>query len=191
MQVHQFSVTYVQEQDRILIRINTTTGEEMRVWFTRRLMLPLWPNLNKVVAEHVARDKGAQGNVQSPLAHSDDLTKRMMADFERQESLGKSDFKTPYNARPSLLPLGDDPLVVTQISMTPVDKGALRLSFEEKLPGQTNPRAFQVTLAMQTLHGLVHLLEQALNRSEWLPDGAPAAAAPAPVPPPERPRYLN
>jgi len=191
MQVHQFSVNYIQEQDRILIRINTTAAEELRVWFTRRLMLPLWPNLNKAVADQLARDKAEQGNVQSPLAHSDDLTKRMMADFERQESLGKADFKTPYNAKPNLLPLGEDPLVVTQVSMTPMGKGSLRLSFEEKLPGQTAPRAFQVTLALQTLHGLVHLLEQALNRSGWLSDGAPAASAPAAAPSADRPRYLN
>ncbi len=191
MQVHQFSVNYIQEQDRILIRINTTAAEELRVWFTRRLMLPLWPNLNKAVADQLARDKAEQGNVQSPLAHSDDLTKRMMADFERQESLGKADFKTPYNAKPNLLPLGEDPLVVTQVSMTPMGKGSLRLGFEEKLPGQTAPRAFQVTLALQTLHGLVHLLEQALNRSGWLSDGAPAASAPAAAPSADRPRYLN
>ena len=63
MQVHQFSVSYVQEQDRILVRINTTAGEELRVWFTRRLMLPLWPNLNKAVADQLQREKGAQGNV--------------------------------------------------------------------------------------------------------------------------------
>lgn len=191
MQVHQFSVSYVQEQDRILVRINTTAGEELRVWFTRRLMLPLWPNLNKAVADQLQREKGAQGNVQSPLAHADDLTRQMMADFDRQESLGKFDFKTPYNARPSLLPLGEDPLVVTQVSMTPIGKGSLRLNFEEKLPGQQAPRAFQVTLALQTLHGLVHLLEQSLGRSGWLPDAAPAASTPAATSPPDRPRYLN
>ena len=41
MQIHQMSVTYLPEQDRILMRINTTEGEEMRMWLTRRLMVGL------------------------------------------------------------------------------------------------------------------------------------------------------
>ena len=36
MNIHQLSVTYLPEQDRILARVNTTAGEEMRLWLTRR-----------------------------------------------------------------------------------------------------------------------------------------------------------
>ncbi len=191
MQVHQFSVIYHQEQDRILTRINTTAGEELRIWLTRRLMLPLWPTLNKSVADHVARQKGEQGQIQSPLAHSDDLTRQMMADFERQGSLENSDFKTPFKSSPSQLPLGEDPLVVTQISMTPLKSGSLRLEFEEKLPGQAAPRAFQVSLAPQTMHALIHLLEKALNRSGWLGGGSGEPVVLATSAAAEKPRYLN
>ena len=67
MQVHQLSVNYEQAQDRILARINTTTGDELRVWLTRRLCLNLWPSLNKAVAEHVVAAKGPQG----PGRHAD------------------------------------------------------------------------------------------------------------------------
>ena len=43
MNIHQLSARYNQEQDRILVRINSTEGTEMRLWFTRRLTLALWP----------------------------------------------------------------------------------------------------------------------------------------------------
>ncbi len=191
MQVHQFSVIYVQEQDRILMRINTTTGEQLRVWLTRRLMLPLWPRLNQSVAEHVVQQKGVQGQVQSPLAHSDDLTKQMMADFEREGSIKTSDFKTPFNADSRLLPFGNDPLVVTKISLTPLENGSLRLEFEERLPQQTGVRAFKVALTAQTMHAVIHLLEKALNRSGWVGDGNGESAVPTTLANAEKPRYLN
>ena len=41
MQIHQMSASYVAEQDRVLLRINTVEGEEMRLWLTRRLMAGL------------------------------------------------------------------------------------------------------------------------------------------------------
>ena len=55
MQIHQMSVTYLPEQDRILMRINTTEGEEMRMWLTRRLMVGLWPLLTKLLTEHLLK----------------------------------------------------------------------------------------------------------------------------------------
>ncbi len=191
MQVHQLSFNYVPTQDRILARINTTAGEELRVWLTRRLCLNLWPSLNKSVAEHVTRQRGAKGLAQSPLATADDMTRQMMADFERHESLQNADFKTPYKAQPSLLPLGDDPLLVTQIKITPLDSGALQLDFQEKLSGQTTSRGFKMDMVSETLHGFVHLLDQALARSGWL--GDPAAPTPDPLPTMagDRPKYLN
>ena len=53
MQIHQMSVTYLPEQDRILLRINTTEGEETRMWLTRRLMVGLWPLLTKLLTDHL------------------------------------------------------------------------------------------------------------------------------------------
>ena len=55
MNIHQLSVTYLPEEDRILARINTTAGEEMRLWLTRRLMLGLWPLLSKLMTGHLLR----------------------------------------------------------------------------------------------------------------------------------------
>ena len=55
MNIHQLSVNYLQEQDRILLRINTSAGEELRLWLTRRLTLNLWPMLTKIVADQVVQ----------------------------------------------------------------------------------------------------------------------------------------
>jgi len=187
MKVHQLSVNYEQAQDRILARINTTTGDEMRVWLTRRLCLSLWPSLNKAVADHVADRR--KGQVETPMGHADDLTRQMVADFERQDSLKNADFKTPYKAQPDQLPLGTEPLLVTQMKLNTLASGLLQFDFKEKLPGQS-PRGFRIAMSEQTLHGFVHLLDKALARAGWQGD-AVSAQSPASANGEEKPKYLN
>ena len=55
MKIHQLSVNYLAEQDRILMRVNTAASEEMRLWLTRRLMLGLWPLLTKLLTKHLLK----------------------------------------------------------------------------------------------------------------------------------------
>ncbi len=200
MNIHQLSVNYIQEHDRILVRINTTASEELRLWFTRRLTLNLMPMVQKIVAEWVAKHEAVNSPLITPAATADEQTKQMLAEFKREESLQKSDFQKPYKA-PSALPLGADPLLVTEISVTPLPSGQLQLSFNEKLPlddGQPNPnpRGFRVALEQKLVHGFVHLLEKAVAASQWATGSA--AAGPEPALPGEgntgggaRPKYLN
>jgi hypothetical protein len=206
MNIHQLSVNYIQEHDRILVRINTTAGEELRLWFTRRLTLGLQPMLQKIVAEWVAKQEAVKSAAISPTAAADAQTQQMLSEFKREESLQQSDFKTPYKA-PNALPLGPEPLLVTEISVTPLPSGQLQLSFNEKLPldnGQPNPnpRGFRVALEQKLVHGFVHLLEKAVSTSQWAGHTAVALAAAEPSLPGEgnsgggpgggeRPKYLN
>ena len=53
MKLHQLSVVYLAEQDRILVRANTSEAAEMRLWLTRRLMLGLWPLLTRMLNKHL------------------------------------------------------------------------------------------------------------------------------------------
>jgi hypothetical protein len=194
MNIHQLSVNYIGEQDRILARINTTAGEELRVWFTRRLTLGLMPLLGKVVAEQVARQEAAKPHSITAVATADDQTKQMMAEFKKEESLQKADFRTPYRDQPVALPLGPEPLLVTEINLTPQPSGHLQMNFHEKLPGVDKPRSFQMALEQQMTHGFVHLLERAVEQSQWNV-GAQVAGAAQPEEPStamgEKPRYLN
>lgn len=203
MNIHQLSVNYIQEHDRILVRINTTASEELRLWFTRRLTLNLLPMVQKIVAEWVAKQEAVKSPAISPTATADAQTQQMLAEFKREESLQQSDFQTPYKA-PQSLPLGPEPLLVTEISVNPLPSGQLQLSFSEKLPldnGQPNPnpRGFRVALEQKLVHGFVHLLDKAAENSQWMPattSPSVASAAPAqeddePTSRKDRPKYLN
>ena len=170
MNIHQLSVNYLQEHDRILMRVNTTDAAELRLWLTRRLALGFAPLLSRLVTQHTATQEAAQSQYISPLATSDTATQQMMADFKKQEHLQKSDFQTPFKDQPSQLPLGGEPLLVTEVNITPMPSGQMQLVFSEKLPDVSQPRSFTMALEANLTHGLLHLLDKAIAASLWRQD---------------------
>jgi len=192
MKIHQLSVNYLAEQDRILMRVNTRDAEEMRLWLTRRLMLGLWPLLSKLLTKHLLKLEAAG----TSLDTADEDLKQMLADFRKEEFLRNADFDTPYQENRADLPLGDKPLLVTDVDAAPLPNGRLRLGFNERKPNSDKPRSFQMEMEPKLMQGLMHLLEQALARSQWRePFGAPVAvedgASLDDEPAPRKPRYLN
>ncbi len=191
MKLNQVTARYIQEQDRILVRMNTSSSDELRLWLTRRLCLRLWPNLNTMVADRVALVEGIRDPARAAAATSDSATRQMLADFQREEALKTTDFKTPYRQQPQHLPLGAEPLVVTEIGLTNLADGKLQIDFKEKLPGEINPRSFRISLENKNLQGFLHLLENALQQSGWLVDGKAAAPGVKAMATIEKPKYLN
>jgi hypothetical protein len=191
MKIHQLSVTYVAEQDRILMRVNTASAEEMRLWLTRRLMLGLWPLLSKLLTKHLLKLEPAGSSLETA---NEDL-KKMLTEFRKEEFLKQADFETPYQEHQRQL-LGEEPLLITDVDAAPLPNGQLRLSFNERPPGEGEPRSFRMEMEPKLMRGLMHLLEQALLRSQ----GREAFGAPLAVEdgassdeerPARKPRYLN
>jgi hypothetical protein len=172
MKIHQLSVVYQAEQDRIFVRINTSAAEEVRLWLTRRLMVGLWPLLSKLLTQHLLKLESAGSSLES----ADEALKKMLADFRKEQFLQEADFDTPYDDNQAVLPLGQDPVLVTDVDASPLPNGRLRLSFNERMPGGKEPRNFQVDMDAKLMQGLMHLLDQALTRSQWLEAFAPPAA---------------
>jgi hypothetical protein len=192
MKIHQLSVTYLAEQDRILVRVNTSAAEEMRLWLTRRLMLGLWPLLSKLLTKHLLKLEAAG----TSLDTADDGLRKMLTDFRKDEFLRQADFETPYQDNPPHLPLGEEPLLITNVDASPLPSGQLRLSFNERPMGEGEPRSFRMEMDPKLMQGLMHLLEQALASSQWgesfgapvaVEDGSPSNEDRAS----RRPRYLN
>lgn len=193
MKIHQLSVNYLAEQDRILMRVNTAASEEMRLWLTRRLMLGLWPLLSKLLTKHLLKLEAAG----TSLDTADEGLRKMLADFRKDEFLKDADFDTPYQENQAVLPLGEEPLLVTDVDASPLANGRLRLSFNERQPTGDKPRTFQMEMEPKLMQGLMHLLEQALARSQWrdafaaTPAAVDEGAAGDDEQNSRRPRYLN
>ncbi|MBE7939967.1 MULTISPECIES: hypothetical protein [Ramlibacter] len=159
MKIRQLAVSYLAEQDRILLRLNTAGAHEIRLWLTRRLMVGLGPLLQRLQTRLVLQRDG------NPVEDED--LKRMLADFRMEQLLLDADFETPYADKPAALPLGARPLLVTDVDAELQAGGRLRLSLNEQLPGKAKPRSFAMTLEPRLALGLVRLLEQAVERANW------------------------
>ncbi len=162
MKIHQVCVSYNHEHDRFLVRINTRSDEEVRFWFTRRLTLALLPLLEIASAEQISRQMSPP-NLAAPFSEQ---RRQMLENFQHEAASYKSDFKTPYREKLTSLPLGDEPMLVTEVKMTPLAGGELELNILEKLAEKS--RSFQIKLDAQLSRGLVSLLNQALISSNWL-----------------------
>lgn len=187
MNVHQLSATYLAEQDRILVRISTTDAQELRLWLTRRLLLGLRPLLERLLTEQLVL---MEASVTAGLAADDDM-KKMLADFRKSELLQQADFETPYQAQAAALPLGEEPLLVTDVNLTPQPNSCMALEFLERLPDREALRSFKLELEPKLMQGFLHLLDQALRQAAWQAN-EPVASVPASDDAPgARPRYLN
>jgi hypothetical protein len=182
MNIHQLSLNHDVLQDRLLLRINTTAKEELRMWLTRRLALGLLPHLERMGLEVMT----PQASVETPLQN--EQTRQMLAEFRQQENLSKADFATPYEEADTL-PLGADPLLITDIQMNPQADGTILLAFQEKL-GQPPHRGFQAQVKAELIVGLQHLLRDAITKADWRGAGSPVQAREAPAEPTAR-GYLN
>lgn len=186
MKIHQLSVAYQPDHDRILVQVNTLAGEVLRVWLTRRMTMILLPRLfeasRKLQADHLQ------------LSTTDDAAQQMLMDFKKQQSISSSDFNTPFNAEAKALPLGPEPLLVNTLRLTPHANGVLRISFEEKIAAE--PRGFQISMDLTLLHSFLHLLEGSVKTAAWglAPQSASTSPGEAEVDPfgnAAAPHYLN
>ena len=194
MNIHQLSVCYQPDQDRILISLNTTDGQELQVWLTRRITLGLWPMFNRIAIDHFAVPADAKTDGFVDLKALDQKTRTVLADMRRQEVLQTLDFKTPYKTGAAGKPLGDTPLLLTEINLTPREAGDLHIRFHEQLSTSAAPRSFDMQLPAEIIFSLLQLLSHAVQQSQWNMGTAPELVAAEPetlLLNDKRPVYLN
>ncbi len=191
MKIHQLNVGYLADQDRLLVRVNTSTGLEFRLWFTRRLTIGLLPVLRKVSADQVQRSLAVEPQ-SSGLAAKDPKVREMLGEFEKEQVLQQADFKTPYKAPDPANP-AQEPLLVTDVQVKPLANGQVEMNFGAKLQVEGKRPELKMALDHKLMHGLLHLLEKSFAESGWgqstLSEGEGGTAGQEAAA--SRPQYLN
>jgi len=177
MGIHQLSVHYLEDQDRILLRLNTAQAGEVQIWLTRRLTLKLWPLLNRIVRDHLAIPEDTETDGFVDLALLDSHSKQMLLNSRKEESLRAADFSTPYQVSAKSRPLGDTPLLVSEVSLTPTAQGQLHWDLKESRSDTSAQRSFQMDLPPQMVFALLKLMDQALEHSGWMAPTEPLSPA--------------
>ena len=159
MNIHQMSVNYAERQDRLMLRVNTQDGQEFRLWLTRRLTGRLLPHLQASVVQMETRNP--------QVLVSDPAAQHMLTELQRENFLEKADFKTPFTSQSPQLPLGEEPILVTDVQLNMQASGTLNLVFQDLSGDGASGRSCQLGLQSSILHGLLHLLTQALQQANW------------------------
>ena len=183
MNIHQLSVNHDERQDRLLLRLNTQDQQEFRFWLTRRMALRLLPAIEQSAVRLEAAHQG--------VAATDGPSQNLLSELKRDAFLKKADFATPFDNHATLWPLGAEPLLITDAQLTIKPGGSLAIAFEDKSdPAQA--RACQLHLQVSLVHGMLHLIQQAIEKAEWRSLASPAKSTDTgPVAPTEPPRYAH
>ena len=182
MQIHQLQISFDAAEDRLRMRLSTTTGDEIRLFLTRRFVRLLWPELMKTVE--------AQAAVKVPTPAG----RREVLAFEREKAIAATDFKTPFQERgqasapPRQFPLGEAPFLATRARVQVERPGAYRLTLDP----QTG-RGIELGLDDRLMHSMCRLIESAARGAHWdLPYfSAPGVEDTSPASPGAAPHLLN
>jgi hypothetical protein len=192
MRIHQLNLKYEPNQDRLVARINTTTGLEIRLWLTRRLTIGFLPLLRRLTDEQIARADALATAAGSPRAPADPKLREFLNEFKKDEALQKSDFKTPFKESADGAADAEEPMLVSEIALTPLANAHLQVKFSGRVRGSPEKRDVQIDLDDKLMHGFLHLLEKSYVNSQWgLATVAQADAAAEKREVASRPQYLN
>ena len=168
--LHQLTLTYSAEQDRIMLRISTKENNEYQLWLTRRFVRAIWKGLLKAIERDPILSRGLMPKVK----------KAVMA-MEHQKSIQDSDFSQKHktdniNATPEIargllpkhskgktnLTSGEETLLVTGAQVKPVDKNLTRI----KLKTEANT-VIEFSLNKKLLHALCHMMVNSTQKAGW------------------------
>ncbi len=90
--------------------------------------------LMPVLKEVVGRLESTMPKIVSPDSTSRDI----LVELKREAFLEQANFKTPYAEQAPHLPLGEEPMLVTDVQMN-VISGALNIQFREALLHKASP----------------------------------------------------
>lgn len=194
MRIHQLNLRYEPDQDRLMARINSTTGLEIRLWLTRRLTIGFLPLLRRLTDEQMMRADALAAEAGAPKAPADPKLREFLNEFKKDAALQQSDFHTPYKESTDAAATGEEPMLVAEIGLTPLANAHLQVKFSGTVKGSTGKHDVQIELDGKLMHGFLHLLEKCYVNSQWClatvasADGAVAGDKARAK---SRPQYLN
>ena len=149
--LHQITMTFNPEEDRMLLRVSTTAGSEYQLWLTRRFVRVLWGALISTMERHPELKKTLQPEI-----------REAMIGMRHQEAVATSNFKKPHEQSKRNLTSNTGPLMVTSGSVTPLKNGTTKLTFKT-LDGQ----GINFTLDENLLHAVCHLIITSSQKADW------------------------
>lgn len=149
--LHQMTISFSPQEDRLLLRFGTTGHVEFRLWLTRRIVRQLWEALVK--AAESAPDISLQ---------PERRVRRAVMSLRHQAAVQSGDFSQRPDPDAKPHPLNQQPFLVTGIQCSRTAPGKTSLVFNVD-----NGNDIQLSLDEKLIHALCHLLTSGSAKAEW------------------------
>ncbi len=147
----QFRLSYSEVEDRILYSGTFADGQEMNLWFTRRLTLGFLELADRVSVS----TSGVSAN---PTAMKE------VAAFQKDAAMQSADLSTPYDGGAPHQELGEAPLLVTKVTVKPEGEGRITLTF-----GLADKRQISFPVARDVFLTIWNLIDELVRKKTgWL-----------------------
>ncbi len=154
-------MSYSAEEDRVLLRINTTEHEEFRFWLTRRYCQLVIQTLNA----HRSADPDVSAQT-TPVA------KQAVQEFKQEAANAEGNFEQAFQDA-STFPLGESTVLAHKLKYN-IDNGVLALTIEPKTGNGST-----IKLDSKLNFNITKLLQAAIKAGDWrleVGQGAPGAS---------------
>jgi hypothetical protein len=161
MNLEQFNLSFIPQEDRILFRIGfsatppKTQKQEIKIVFTRRLVKLLWPILVESLLTQKRMDRP-----EAAFASQD------LVQMEHHSSVTaiaeNGQFGQAYDAENRSSPLGEEPLLLDSVKFHLDPHKPLRMQLIS-LKGTS----IDLKLTIELMHGFCKLLQDSVKAAEW------------------------
>ncbi|BBB22981.1 conserved hypothetical protein [Abyssogena phaseoliformis symbiont OG214] len=155
MQIHQLQMSYSPEEDRIILRVGSTTDEEICLFLTRRLVNDFWTILVPAMKQSEPMLNDMQKTSEIPEV------KKIKQEIQHQQIIEKSDYITPFN-KGKESPVGQTPMLTTKISINTNDSNMTLFVFSS-----ADGKNINLNLNQELVHNLYELIAKVLPSTNW------------------------
>jgi hypothetical protein len=104
--IQQLNISYIADQDRLMLRIGLSDKSELVVWLTYRITRMIWQLLNSEA--HLPSADSIQAGMPPGQA-----VQQFQQELQSSQALQKMDFQSPYTPRDELV--NNQPMLVTNV----------------------------------------------------------------------------
>ena len=165
VRILQLNLSYITDQDRLLLRVGLSDNSELVVWLSYRITRMIWQLLN--------------GEAHLPSAHSiqadappSQAVQQFQQEMQTSQALQKMDFQSPYTPRQDVV--NNQPMLVTNVLLHSQNgkPQALEMPCLEGI-------SVRVNLNQELILALCNMLQLSCKEAAWDLTSTPPMQVPA------------
>ncbi len=161
MNIHQMQMSYLTQEDRLILSINSQDKEEFRLFLTRRIIISFWDILNRTITHSLSTHTTPDDLLTIPESQQQQMEQKITQKIQHRHIIEKDDYETPFN-NGNKFPMGEIPILVEKITVNVYENTKIVLIFESN-----QSQNISLNLTPQLLYNLSDLLIKVMPSTDW------------------------